>query len=97
VDSDAGTTIVNNAVVTVRTADGQEFQATDPAEVEVLGFGVIGDQPPTTTTLPGPTTTGTPEPIPVTGAATNNQLVVAVVLLTGGWLLVLIMRKRNVR
>jgi hypothetical protein len=54
-DSDAGTTIVNNAVVTVRTADGEEFQAADPAEVEVLGFAAP-DQPeqvePTTTAIP---------------------------------------------
>jgi hypothetical protein len=44
VASDAGTTIVNNAVVTVRTVgeDPQEFQATDPAEVEILGFAAPG-------------------------------------------------------
>ena len=39
--SDAGKTIVNNAVVTVRTTgvDAQAFQAADPAEVEVLAPG----------------------------------------------------------
>ena len=37
--AEEGTTIVNNAVVTVRTveAEPRTFQATDPAEVEVLG------------------------------------------------------------
>ena len=38
--ADVGTTIVNNAVVTVRTvgAEPQAFQAADPAEVEILGL-----------------------------------------------------------
>jgi LPXTG-motif cell wall-anchored protein len=93
VDSDAGTTIVNNAVVTVRTDDGQEFQAADPAEVEVFAFGVTGDQ--STTTVEGPTTTVTAEPIPDTGVDTNTELVIAAVMLTSGWLLVLITRKRR--
>ncbi len=36
--NDEGTTIVNNAVVTVRpVGQPQAFQATDPAEVEVPG------------------------------------------------------------
>ena len=39
--ADAGTMIVNNAVVTVRTvgAEPQAFQAADPAEVEILAVG----------------------------------------------------------
>ncbi len=39
---DEGSTIVNNAVVTVRTvgAEPQAFQAADPAEVEVPGVEV---------------------------------------------------------
>ena len=38
--AEEGTTIVNNAVATVRTveAEPRTFQATDPAEVEILGF-----------------------------------------------------------
>ena len=38
--AEEGTTIVNNAVATVRTveAEPRQFQATDPAEVEILGF-----------------------------------------------------------
>jgi hypothetical protein len=50
--ADAGTTIVNNAVVTVRTVGArlQAFQATDPAEVEMLAAGQQVE--PTTTTLP---------------------------------------------
>src|SRR5262245_51175489 len=82
VDSDAGTTIVNNATVTVRTPDGQEFQAADPAEVQVLAFGAV-------TTTPGPTTTVAPAPIPVTGTNTNGRLVVAALILASGSLLVL--------
>ena len=39
-EADAGSTILDNATVTVRTVgdDPQTFQATDPAEVEILGF-----------------------------------------------------------
>jgi LPXTG-motif cell wall-anchored protein len=49
--SDAGTTIVNNAVVTVRTTgvDAQAFQAADPAQVDILAPGP--QAPPTTTPL----------------------------------------------
>jgi hypothetical protein len=89
VDSDAGTKIVNNAVVTVRTADGQEFQAADPAEVEVLGFGVV-------TTTPGPTTTMTPAPIPVTGArGLPAQLLLAAFGIAAGSALLIVTSRRR--
>jgi LPXTG-motif cell wall-anchored protein len=84
--TDAGTTIVNNAVVTVRTvgAEPQAFQAADPAEVEVLPAG----QATTTTTAPGP--------IPETGArGLPAQLFAGLLALSSGFLLVLIGRRRS--
>jgi hypothetical protein len=89
VDSDAGSTVVNNAVVTVRTveAEPQEFQAADPAEVEILGF-----QSP----QQAPTTTIAPAPMPVTGASgLSTRLLFALIAVSSGAVLVLIARRRT--
>jgi hypothetical protein len=74
--ADAGTTIVNNAVVTVRTlgAEPQEFQAADPAEVEIVAAGGLGE--PTTTALPATSTTSTslPEDSSFTSPSTTSTV-----------------------
>ena len=92
-EADAGSTIVNNATVTVRTVgdDPQTFQATDPAEVEILGFQSPEQVEPTTTTALPPTG------LADTGAkALPAQLIAATLALASGWLLILIGRRRNV-
>ena len=84
----AGTTIVNNAVVTVRTveAEPQAFQAADPAEVEVLAAGEQVER--TTTTLPVTALANT-------GASSIPlQLVVAASIVASGWLVVIAARRR---
>ena len=88
--AEEGTTIVNNAVATVRTveAEPRQFQATDPAEVEILGFRTPEQQQPTTTALP---VTGLAE----SGSNTVPQLVVAALALASGWLLLAIGRRRS--
>ena len=78
--SDAGTTIVNNAVVTVRTTgvDAQAFQAADSAEVEIAAPGQQVE--PTTTTLP-------PTPLAATGAkSVPLRLAVAAGMVASGCL-----------
>jgi hypothetical protein len=83
-ESDAGTTIVNNAVVTVRTvgAEPQAFQAADPAEVRVPA-GIA----PTTTTV-GATT-------PATGASgLVPQVIVAALAAMSGAVLLVLGRRR---
>jgi len=90
-EADAGTTIVNNATVTVRTvgSEPQAFQATDPAEVEIVGFQSPDQVEPTTTALP-------PKGLADTGAnALPVQLLSAGLALATGWVLVLIGRRRN--
>jgi hypothetical protein len=90
-EADAGTTIVNNAVVTVRTLDaaGQTFQAADPAEVEILGLR-SPQQASTSTT-----------PLPVTGLAAGGasglptQLIAGLLTLTSGTLILIIARRRT--
>ena len=79
---DAGTTLVNNAVVTVRPVGGlQAFQAADPAAVEVFA-----NQGPTTTVA---------VVIPVTGSTgLAAQLIAAVLSVIGGAGLVLVGRRR---
>ena len=87
--ADAGTTIVNNAVVTVRTvgAQPQAFQAADPAEVEILAAGEQVE--PTTTALP-------PTRLANTGASSIPQrLVVSAGMVASGWLIVLAARRRD--
>jgi hypothetical protein len=87
--ADAGTTIVNNAVVTVRTvgAQPQAFQAADPAEVEILAAGA--QVAPTTTTLPR---TG----LANTGASSVPQrLAVSAGMVASGWLIVVAARRRR--
>jgi LPXTG-motif cell wall-anchored protein len=84
--TDAGTRIVNNAVVTVRTvgAEPQAFQAADLAEVEVLPAGQVT------------TTTTVAAPIPETGASgLPAQLIAALLALSSGCLLVFIGRRRS--
>jgi hypothetical protein len=86
-EADAGTTIVNNAVVTVRTvgAEPQAFQAADLAEVEIVG----PEQAEPTTTLPVTA-------LATTGAsALPAQLFAGALAIASGWLLVLIGRRRN--
>jgi LPXTG-motif cell wall-anchored protein len=88
-EADAGTTIVNNAVVTVRTvgAEPQAFQAADPAAVEILGLR-SPEQAPTTTTLPVTA-------LADTGSNPVPQMVVAALAVVSGWLLLLIGRRRS--
>ena len=87
--ADAGTTIVNNAVVTVRTvgAEPQAFQAADPAEVEILA---VGDQvDPTTTALP-------PTRLASTGASSVPLgLVVSAGMVASGSLILVAARRRR--
>ncbi len=88
--SDAGTTIVNNAVVTVRTTgvDAQAFQAADPAQVEMLAPGQQVE-PTTTTTLP---TTQ----LAATGASSVPlRLVVAAGMVASGCLALFATRRRR--
>jgi hypothetical protein len=83
--SDAGTTIVNNAVVTVRTTgvDAQAFQAADPAEVEVP-------------TVAAPTTTTVTEPIPATGSSgLPAQTLFALFAIGSGSLLLVLAGRRK--
>ncbi len=86
--ADAGTVIVNNAVVTVRTvgAEPQAFQAADPAEVEILA---VGDQlDPTTTALP-------PTRLASTGASSVPLgLVVSAGMVASGSLILVAARRR---
>jgi LPXTG-motif cell wall-anchored protein len=86
---DAGQTIVNNAVVTVRTvgAEPQAFQAADPAEVRVLAAGEQVE-PTTTTNLP---VTGLAE----TGSDAPAQLIAAGLALASGSLVLMIGRRRS--
>jgi hypothetical protein len=86
-ESDEGTTIVNNAVVTVRTvgAEPQAFQSADPAEVRVLAAGEQVE--PTTTTLP---VTALAE----TGSDLPAQLIAAGLALASGSLVLIIARRR---
>jgi hypothetical protein len=87
--SDAGKTIVNNAVVTVRTvgAEPQAFQAADPAAVEILAAGERVE--PTTTALP-------PTGLADTGASSIPlRLVVAVGMVASGSLVVFAARRRR--
>ncbi len=88
-EADAGTTIVNNAVATVRTvgAEPQAFQAADPAEVEILA---VGDQlDPTTTAMP-------PTRLASTGASSVPLgLVVSAGMVASGWLVVIAARRRQ--
>ena len=87
--ADAGTTIVNNAVVTVRTvgAEPQAFQAADPAEVEVLAAGEQVE--PTTTALP-------PTRLANTGAnSIPLRLAISAGMVASGWLIVLATRRRR--
>jgi hypothetical protein len=87
-EADAGTTVVNNAVVTVRTvgAEPQAFQAADLAEVEIVG----PEQAESTTTT-----------LPVTALADTGasglpaQLIAALLALGSGGLLLMIGRRRN--
>lgn len=89
-ESEAGTTIINNAVATVRTVEAEfrQFQATDPAEVEILGFRAPEQEQPMTTMLP---VTGLAD----SGSNTVPQLVVAALALASGWLLLVIGRRRS--
>ena len=87
--SDAGKTIVNNAVVTVRTTgvEPQAFQAADPAEVEILAPGQQVE--PTTTALP-------PTPLAATGASSVPlRLVVAAGMVASGCLALFATRRRR--
>ncbi len=89
--ADAGTTIVNNATVTVRTVGEapQAFQASDPAEVEILGFQSPEQVEPTTTTLPVTA-------LADTGASgLPAQLIAAALAISTGWMLVLVGRRRS--
>jgi LPXTG-motif cell wall-anchored protein len=88
--TDEGTTIVNNAVVTVRTVGPgpQGFQAADPAEVAVPRAGEQVE-PTTTAAMPA---TGLAD----TGSNSGPQLLAAALALTSGSLLLLIGRRRNV-
>ena len=88
VAGDAGTTIVNNAVVTVQTVgdDPQAFQAADPAEVEVLATGEQVE--PTTTTLPVTALANT-------GSNLATQLGLGGLALFSGSLLLVIGRRRS--
>jgi hypothetical protein len=87
-EADAGTTIVNNAVVTVRTvgAGPQAFQAGDLAEVEIVG----PEQAESTTTT-----------LPVTALADTGasglpaQLIAAALAIATGWMLVIVGRRRK--
>jgi hypothetical protein len=86
--SDAGTTIVNNAVVTVRTTgvDAQAFQAADPAEVEILA---PGQQVEPTTTLP-------PTALAATGASSVSlRVVLAAGMVASGCLALFATRRRR--
>ncbi len=88
--TDAGTTITNNAVVTVRTVgdNPQGFQAADAAQVEVLSAGAPGQALTTTTALPAP--------IPATGAGgVPVRVLVAMFTLVSGSLLLVIGRSRR--
>jgi hypothetical protein len=88
-ERDAGTTIVNNAVVTVRTVDGQTFQAADPAEVEILGFRSPAQEQPTTTGLP-------PTGLAASGAsAMPAQLIAGLLALSSGSLVMVLARRRT--
>ena len=87
--AEEGTTIVNNAVVTVRTveAEPRTFQATDPAEVEILGVQ-SPEQAPTTTTLPVTALANT-------GSNSVAQLIAGALALASGGVLLLIGRRRT--
>ena len=103
-EADAGTTIVNNATVTLRTVgdEPETFQATDSAEVEIVGFRSPDQVEPTTTagspvTATAQPTTGLP-PAGLAGTGANAlpaQLIAAALVLAAGWLLVMIGRRRN--
>jgi LPXTG-motif cell wall-anchored protein len=85
--SDEGKTIVNNAVVTVRTTgvDAQAFQAADPAELQVVG---AGQQAPTTTTLPDTA-------LARTGSSSLTQLIAGALALAIGGAMLMIGRRRS--
>jgi LPXTG-motif cell wall-anchored protein len=87
--AEEGTTIVNNAVATVRTveAEPRTFQATDPAEVEVVGVR-SPEQAPTTTTLPVTA-------LATTGSNSVAQLIAGALALASGGVLLLIGRRRT--
>ena len=87
--AEEGTTIVNNAVVTVRTvqAEPRQFQATDSAEVAILGLQA-SEQAPTTTELPE-------TPLADTGASSIPvHLFLAALALASGLLLLVIGTRR---
>jgi hypothetical protein len=86
--SDAGTTIVNNAVVTVRTTgvDAQAFQAADPAEVEILAPGQQAE----------PTTTPPPTALAATGASSVSlRIALAAGMVASGCLALFATRRRR--
>jgi LPXTG-motif cell wall-anchored protein len=86
--ADAGTTIVNNAVVTVQTVgdEPQAFQSADLAEVEVLAPGQVAS---TTTTLPATA-------LARTGASgLPTLLIFGALAVGGGGLLFVLGRRRN--
>ncbi len=89
--AEEGTSIVNNAVVTVRTvqAEPRQFQATDFAEVEILGLQAP-EQAPTTTELPE-------TPLADTGASSipAHLFLAALALASGLVLLVIGTRRAN--
>ena len=90
-EADAGTTIVNNAVVTVRTvgAEPQAFQAADPAEVEIVGFQSPSKRSRRRRRCRSPA-------LADTGASgLPAQLIAAALAIATGWMLVLIGRRRN--
>ena len=86
--ADEGTTIVNNAVVTVRTvgAQPQAFQAADPAEVEILAAGDRSNRRPPHCRRHG---WRTPARVPI-----PQRLVVSAGMVASGWLIVLAARRR---
>jgi LPXTG-motif cell wall-anchored protein len=88
--AEEGTTIVNNAVATVRTVEPEPrtFQATDPAEVEILGFQSPEQAASTTTTLPVTALANT-------GSNSVAQVIAGALALAGGGLLLLIGRRRT--
>ena len=88
--AEEGTTIVNNAVATVRTveAEPRTFQATDHAEVEVLGVQSPEQAAATTTTLPVTA-------LADTGSNSVAQLIAGTLALASGGVLLLIGRRRT--
>jgi LPXTG-motif cell wall-anchored protein len=86
--TDQGTTIINNAVVTVRTvgAEPQAFQAADPAEVDVPAAAERVE--PVTTNLPVTA-------LAATGSNTVSQSIAAGFALASGALMLAIGRRRS--